>query len=703
MRNYIKILAAAVVAFGMSSCEDVPAPYEVDAPENGGTSTGEGENGYALPYSETFASSLGTFESVSVNGEYEWAVSYSSAQMTSYVDSQNNEADVWLVSSKVDLTSVTEAYISFKYILRYANTSELGTNYQVLISTDYDKDVNAATWQTLDFTAVSGADWSTWYEASFNVPEEYIGQSIYVALRYIANAKSATWEVKEFVVAEGSVEESGEEETGDSDGVRSLPYSETFATSFGGFKSELVSGDGEWIIDYSTAKATGYNNSVNTAGQFMLVSPQINVSEAAHITYDYILRYNRSDENQQLLISTDYEDSAAKATWTVLKANHTEGSDWSTFSNADVNVPSDMVGKVVRIAFSLTCTSDASATWEVKNFQIAAGEASGETSTEPVVTGGTSYGVVTSVVDGTYLIATNASGAYKMASNLSGKTYGYLSVADATVTNGVINYSGTTEEWTITSVSGGYTIQDASGNYLYMTGTYNSFNIDASMPSEGAVWTIAISSDGLATITNVATGKTIQYSTTYTSYGSYTDVTSTLPSLFMKGAAAAVDLSSSASTESGESSESGETSGSTESGEPFATVEGNSVTFSALGLANAYDVDGKSMTLGDATLTFSKGSGSTTPKYYTTGTAMRLYGGNTLVISSEKNITSVSFTYAYDSNSTSVLVPSDGNPSFSPDGYDYTENVWNGGTTSLTITNTASTGHFRIASITITY
>ena len=70
-------------------------------------------------------------------------------------------------------------------------------------------------------------------------------------------------------------------------------------------------------------------------------------------------------------------------------------------------------------------------------------------------------------------------------------------------------------------------------------------------------------------------------------------------------------------------------------------VSGNSITFSEQGYQNQQDFDGQSITLGDAKLSFSKGSGSTTPKYYSTGTAMRLYGGNTLTISSSKTISKV--------------------------------------------------------------
>lgn len=99
--------------------------------------------------------------------------------------------------------------------------------------------------------------------------------------------------------------------------------------------------------------------------------------------------------------------------------------------------------------------------------------------------------------------------------------YGYLPKFEVTV-NG--NFIETNEfyAFTFTEVEGGYTIQDTFGRYVYMTGTYNSFNVAEEMPAEGAVWTVAIDeTTGEATITNVTMNKYIQYSAQYKSFGSY--------------------------------------------------------------------------------------------------------------------------------------------------------------------------------------
>lgn len=163
-------------------------------------------------------------------------------------------------------------------------------------------------------------------------------------------------------------------------GVKTLPYSESFSSSLGEWTNQTTSGEGAWINDYQTAKATGYDNAskVTTAGTYYLISPQISLEGVteAHVAYEYILRYNKGDENQKVLISADYTDDATMASWAVLKADHTEGADWVTFESADINIPAEYMGKTIRIAFYYNTNAESGSTWEVRNFAIAEGKAS---------------------------------------------------------------------------------------------------------------------------------------------------------------------------------------------------------------------------------------------------------------------------------------------------------------------------------------
>lgn len=202
------IIAMAALAF--TACEDVPAPYTVPGENNG---TGLPEGTYI---NESFASDFGTFSTAETVGNYPWVIDYSTAKATSY-DSEsqtNNPAESWLISAPVDFTDETEAYVNFEYIIRYAESGKVAANHQLLVSTDYTGDPATATWKNIDYNAVEGTDWTTFYTATENIPEEFMGKpAVTFALKYTATTKSATWEVKNFTVEHGKAEETTTPET----------------------------------------------------------------------------------------------------------------------------------------------------------------------------------------------------------------------------------------------------------------------------------------------------------------------------------------------------------------------------------------------------------------------------------------------------------------------------------------------------------
>lgn len=415
MKKTFQFLALAFAALCFTACEDVPAPYNIFS-EGAGQGTGS-----HLPYTVTFESSLGDFTTENTVGDFPWTCQHSCAQITSYIDTdgdgtkENNPATSWLISPAFDLTGVEAAHVSFDYILRYANASDLATNYQVLVSKDYTKDagVAAASWTVLPLDLVQVSDWDTWTNTgNLNIPAEFCNTAnVTIALRYIAQAKAATWEVKNFVLDQGAGDNGSGEEgggSGEEGGVKTLPYSEEFSTTLGGFKNYTTSGEGAWTIDYSTAKATGYDNAskVTTAGTYYLVSPEISLAgqTAVHVSYEYILRYNKGDENQQVFITDAFNEATPAEGWTLLVDKHTEGTDWTTFAKEDIAIPAAYLGKTVRIAFRYNTNAESGSTWEVKNFAIAAG-APGEGGN----TGGEGGGSVDTPITNDYITVTAAS------------------------------------------------------------------------------------------------------------------------------------------------------------------------------------------------------------------------------------------------------------------------------------------------------
>ena len=140
---------------------------------------------------------------------------------------------------------------------------------------------------------------------------------------------------------------------------------------------------------------------------------------------------------------------------------------------------------------------------------------------------------VAEIADGTYVIA---AGGISFAALDASYSYGYVYGNAVTESD----YSAL-DVVTITNVDGGVTIQDAYGRYVYLKGTYTSFNVDTTMPEEGHIWEIQPNGDGYK-IVNVSNQKTMAYSSSYTSWGAYDELTDDHNSLVTITAATAGDV-----------------------------------------------------------------------------------------------------------------------------------------------------------------
>ena len=130
---------------------------------------------------------------------------------------------------------------------------------------------------------------------------------------------------------------------------------------------------------------------------------------------------------------------------------------------------------------------------------------------------------------GNYVIAALADdGKYYPFGKLDdGKTYGYVMPSPITVgdNNVIATDEGESQVVTIEKSEKGYRLKNTNGQYLYMAGTYDSFNVNTTAPAEGADWTIASNGDGTFTFKNVLTEKSIKmnfYKEKY-QFGSFAD------------------------------------------------------------------------------------------------------------------------------------------------------------------------------------
>ena len=146
------------------------------------------------------------------------------------------------------------------------------------------------------------------------------------------------------------------------------------------------------------------------------------------------------------------------------------------------------------------------------------------------------YAKANSIESGkSYLIVADNNGKLEAASPVAAnKQYSYLQKKDVTAVNGVITLDSKGYEFTFIASGNGHTIKQSDGRYLYQKDNYDNFNVNSSIPSSGAVWTVVSNADGTFKITNATKNKYIQYNTQYGSYGSYSTETGIQPSLYVR-------------------------------------------------------------------------------------------------------------------------------------------------------------------------
>lgn len=128
---------------------------------------------------------------------------------------------------------------------------------------------------------------------------------------------------------------------------------------------------------------------------------------------------------------------------------------------------------------------------------------------------------------------------------------------------------------------------------------------------------------------------------------------------------------------------------------PPAPGEEVSVTFADLKLADASAV--AEIVIDETTNTkvvFDKGTNSSNgPKYYDNGASVRAYGGNTFTVSSDSTITEIDLTFGTGDKTNTISV----------DSGTYEAGVWKGSANSVKFTIDGTSGHRRIASLTVKF
>lgn len=209
------LLTAAATIGVLTSCSDVPMPYDINS---GGTAS----FGKVLPYK---SASLSTFSAYDLKEGYAaWSQGSSYTQATGYqtwngASSKSNvEVESYLISPALNTKCASgKVRFCFDQTLRYTNNvTGWQNNHKIFISKNFDgnvKNFNEATWTQIAFTPEASpySDWTLYTSGYLQVPDEFVNHdSVYIAFYFYAPASaSTTWELENFLIEEGVADNSG--------------------------------------------------------------------------------------------------------------------------------------------------------------------------------------------------------------------------------------------------------------------------------------------------------------------------------------------------------------------------------------------------------------------------------------------------------------------------------------------------------------
>ena len=157
--------------------------------------------------SEAFTNGFGSFSTQETIGNFPWVSDATyGAKASGFADGASQDAESWLISSAIDFTNETAAYIAFDYVINKGNASAAAANHKLVITNNYTGDVATTEWTEVNYGAVNNNDWNFHNTGKIALPESMMGQAaVVIAFKYMSTtANSSTWEIKNVVVASGT-------------------------------------------------------------------------------------------------------------------------------------------------------------------------------------------------------------------------------------------------------------------------------------------------------------------------------------------------------------------------------------------------------------------------------------------------------------------------------------------------------------------
>lgn len=319
----------------MTSCSDVPAPYEIKSPDDVdlvGTGTKED------PYNVATAQ-------MKQDGSVAWVQGYIVGVMETNVD---------------------------PFTANFAAPFSTSSNLMIADNPDEEKSKNCLMVQlpTGDIrTALNLVDHAD------NLKQPVILQGTLTSYFSAAGLKDVSAGVFK-----------GEEIGGEQE-MDGAYINESFKTDLGVFTSYSVEGSLKWENDYSSAMIKGGSATGKFPSDTWLVAKSVDLSkeDKAYITFDHAINYASGatlSDYHKLVISKDYDGSGVagikNAHWDEIAVKMPSGSSFDFVNTGKVAVPAEYLGQgKVTVALHYISTSEVGTTWEVQNFVMAHGDADG--------------------------------------------------------------------------------------------------------------------------------------------------------------------------------------------------------------------------------------------------------------------------------------------------------------------------------------
>lgn len=330
MKKFIySCLFLAMAAITFSSCEDVPAPYnmptEDETPEVQPTGTGTAADPFNV------------------------------AGAVKYIEDGGSESELKYVKGKV--VSVEQGSFDANYgSLKY-----------------YISDDGTPTNQFYVYNGYAGPN-RTKFSGEDALKQ---GDEVVICGNLVVYSGTKEFHTGNYIVSLNGVGGATTPDT-PTDGY----INETFSKNFGTFTLKNIKGT-PWVIDsYGYAKATGYENvsKVITPSESYLVSKAIDLStsKGATLKFSYILRYATFNGvptegvKNQVLITENYTGDPTTTKWTDITGTLTEGTDWKTWSTYTYDLTPYKGKKDIVIALHYACEAK-SGTWQIKELTVKEG------------------------------------------------------------------------------------------------------------------------------------------------------------------------------------------------------------------------------------------------------------------------------------------------------------------------------------------